>query len=439
MPLNRKLLFKIHGWIGVKLSILFFIVCFSGTLATLSSEMDWLVTPAIRATPQAMKADKNLMVSNLQAAFPASKPSFWLAAREPYLCDIVYVIKPDGKRTYAFVNPYTGEVQGSANLTMQRYFRDLHYYLFIPFQVGHFTVLIFSFLLLFSLVTALYFYKKWYRKFFDLKRGNGAVMLFRSLHRLVGLWTIPFVLLFSVTGIWYFLERTNTGGISKVANTRTPPLAHPLPDSLDLTKLAWSIDYDRAADSARAHIPGLEIKEMLPPSKLDRPIYLTGKSDVPLVRNRANRVYLHPLTYEVIKVQSAADVPTVTWLNDIADPLHFGNFGGLPTKILWFLAGLGISGLVLTGIWISLKRRVKSAAAKRAQKLGGWKYYNWAVVALMFGFMYYHLVTRYQAEWPLLLLISTGWALVAFGAWYLFVYRLRRVVDKARTQVQSSG
>jgi len=322
---------------------------------------------------------------------------------------------------------------------MQRYFRDLHYYLFVPFQVGHFTVLIFSFLLLFSLVTALYFYKKWYRKFFDLKRGKGPVVLFRSLHRLVGVWTIPFVLLFSFTGIWYFLERTNTGGISKIANTRTPTLKNPMSDSLDLTALAWSLDYDRAADSARAHIPGLVVKEMVPPGKPDRPIYLTGQSDVMLVRNRANRVYLHPLTYEVIQVQRADEVATVTWLNDIADPLHFGNFGGLPTKTLWFLAGLGISGLVLTGIWVSLKRKVKSEAAKRAQRLGGWKYYNWAVVALMLSFMYYHLIVRYQASWQLLLLISVGWTLLGGGAWYLFFYRLRQVTNKARTQVQSSG
>ncbi|MCX8212155.1 MAG: PepSY-associated TM helix domain-containing protein [Lewinella sp.] len=437
--LSRKRLFKIHGWIGVKLSIIFFIVCFSGTLATLSSEMDWLVTPAIRAGLQEELAGKNLMVRNLKAAFPESSLAYWSSAGESYLCDIVHVRDANNQRTYAFVNPYTAEVQGSAKLTMQRYFRDLHYFLFIPFQFGHFTVLSFSFLLLFSMVTALYFYRKWYRKIFDLKRGKGPVVLFRSLHRLVGIWTIPFVMLFSVTGIWYFLERSNIGGISKIANTRAPELKHPLPDSIDLKQFAWSLDYDRAADSARAHIPGLVIKQISPPGKHDRPIYLTGKSDVALVRNRANQVYVHPLTYEVIKVQRADEIPTVAWLNNIADPLHFGNFGGLPTKILWFLAGLGISGLVLTGIWISLKRKVKSEEARKAQRLGGWKYFNWAVVLLMFGFMYQHLMVRYQADWPLLLLILVGWALVGLGAWYLFVYRLKQMVDRARPRVKNTG
>jgi uncharacterized iron-regulated membrane protein len=76
--LYRKKLFKIHGWIGVKLSILFFIVCFSGTLATLSSEMDWLVTSAIRAGRQEELAGKNLMVRNLKAAFPESSLAYWL-------------------------------------------------------------------------------------------------------------------------------------------------------------------------------------------------------------------------------------------------------------------------------------------------------------------------------------------------------------------------
>ncbi|HBS12889.1 MAG TPA: hypothetical protein DEO36_10170, partial [Flavobacteriaceae bacterium] len=45
MKINKKFFLKIHSWIGIKLSILFFIVCFSGTLATLSLEMDWLFIP----------------------------------------------------------------------------------------------------------------------------------------------------------------------------------------------------------------------------------------------------------------------------------------------------------------------------------------------------------------------------------------------------------
>ncbi|MEM9830338.1 MAG: PepSY-associated TM helix domain-containing protein [Bacteroidota bacterium] len=429
MKLNKKAFFRIHSWIGIKLSILFFIVCLSGTFATVSHEMDWLFNPAIRVSPQGELVSRNLMVANVRAAFPDSDIAYWSVPNEPYLCNIVQVY--DGKQGhYVFVNPYTGTVQGSAKLTFQRFFRDLHYYLFVPFQVGHFTVLIFGFMLLFSMVTALVFYKKWYRKLLDLKTGKGSVVLYRSLHRLVGVWSVPAAILFSVTGIWYFAERVNLGGLSTIANTRSPELSEPFADSASFAEVRRSIDLDQAVAIAQQQIPGLEVKDMLIPFQPDDALYLTGKSDVPLVRNRANRVYIHPTTYEVLKVQKAEALPAITWLNDIADPLHFGYWGGLVTKLIWFVFGLGISSLVLTGIWISQKRKVKGAARIKAQKMGPWKYVNWIFYGVMLAFMYIILITRYHASVPAILLITAGWGLFIGGAWYLFGYQMKKVVQK---------
>ncbi|WKN43012.1 PepSY-associated TM helix domain-containing protein [Tunicatimonas pelagia] len=448
MKLNKQALFRIHSWIGVKLSVLFFIVCFSGTLATVSHEMDWLFNPEMRVwrdrvspdrvspdrvSPDRVSPDRvsrNQQAQNVYQAFPQGEITFWMGSREPYLCDVVYVKNGD-RRDYVFVNPYSGEVQGSTVLTFQRFFRDLHYFLFIPFQIGHFTVLIFGFMLLVSLLTALVFYKKWYRKLFELKTGKGALVLFRSLHRLVGVWSVPFTLLFSVTGIWYFVERANVGGVADTANISAPQLAEPI-DSATFAEVRRAIDYDRAVEIAQQEIKGLDVKDILPPAKPTSAIYLTGKSHEPLVRNRANRVYLHPTTYEVLKVQRANALPTVTWLNDITDPLHFGYWGGLVTKIIWFLLGLGISSLVLTGIWISQKRRIKRTAQcqVKAQRLGPWQYANWTVYGVMMVFMYGTLVTRYQASLSALLLITAGWLLFIGAAWYLFEYRIKKVVQK---------
>ncbi len=438
MKLNRKRIFRMHSWIGIKLSLLFFIVCFSGTLATVSHEMDWLFNPAMRSVPQEELASRNLIARNVQQSFPDAEMVYWETV-EPYLCNIIHVKKAE-HRFYVFANPYTGAVQGSAHLTFQRFFRDLHYFLFIPFQVGHFTVLLFAFLLLISLVTALLFYKKWYRKLFDLKTGRGAVVFFRSLHRLVGVWSVPFTLLFSVTGIWYFTERTNLGRVSDVANPNAPGLPVPAIDSADFPALVRALDYDRAVRVAQAEISGLEVKDILLPASPDNALYLTGVSEEPLVRNRANRVYVHPVTYEVLQVQRASELPMVTWLNDIADPLHFGYWGGLATKLIWFVLGLGISSLVLTGLWISQKRKVKGAAKRSAaqrnaarinrQKMCPWKYVNWAVYGVLLGFMYVTLITRYHASMPALLLITSGWLLFTGAAWYIFAYRLPRVVRR---------
>lgn len=424
MRLNKKTFFKIHSWIGIKLSILFFIVCFSGTLATISNELDWMFNPNIRAERTGEYASKSAMIESIRRHYPDGKITFWRGAVAPYLCDVIYM-DFDGRRKYVFVNPYTGKVQGVANITIQRFFRDLHYYLFIPFQVGHFTVLIFGFMLLVSTLTALVFYKKWWRKLFELKTGKGPVVLFRSLHRLIGVWSVPFAILFSITGIWYFMERTNTASISDTANTKTPKIEKINIDSTAFSQIHYTIDYDKVVQAAQKSIPHLVVKDILPPDKKTSPIYVTGKSTVPLVRNRANRVYIHPLTYEVVGLQNAANIGTVTWLNDIADPLHFGSWGGLTTKIIWFISGLSISFLVGTGIWISLKRKVRNAQKAKAQQLGKWKYANWAVATLMFGFMYYTLFSRYSINAAQFFIVTFGWAVLAYMIWLVYQKKIK--------------
>lgn len=423
MRFKKKTFFKIHSWIGIQLSILFFIVCFSGTLATLSREMDWLFQPNIRATYQDQIADKNTIAKNIKALYPNGTITYWESSKAPYLCDVID-LRINQQLLYVFVNPYSGEVQGATVLTFQRFFRDLHYYLFMPFyQIGNFIVLVFGFMLFISTITALFFYKKWWRKLFGLKTGKGSLVFYRSLHRLVGVWSVPFTILFSITGIWYFIERTNIGNVSTIANTKNPKIAALQLDSISFSKLSYTLDYNKAVELAKKEIPHLVVTDIIPPSNNTTPIYLIGKSKVALVRDRANRVWIHPITYEVIGSQKAEEISTVTWLNDIADPLHFGTWGGLTTKLIWFLSGLCISGLVLTGIWSSLKRNLRTKNSKTTF----WKYFNLTIIAFLLIFMYLFLIYRYHASFLLILLISLFWVSFAFFAWYIFSYRLKKL------------
>ncbi len=429
MKLKKKIFFKIHSWIGIRLSILFFIVCFSGTLATLSNEMDWLFIPEIRATPQGELASRNLIMENFKKVYPEGKVTFWDHSGASYMCDILQM-REGGKGSYVFANPYTGEIQGSTQMTIQRFFRNLHYYLFIPFQIGYFTVLIFGFLLLISLITALFFYKKWWRKLFELKTDKGSLVFFRSLHRLVGVWSVPFTLLFSITGIWYFLERTNTLGIARIANPKTPKVIALENDKEAVIIDSKTLDYDRAIQIAKTEIPNLKLGFIVPSRGTSGTIYITGKSDVPLVRPRANRVYLHPKTYEVVSVQKANEIGVIMYLNDIADPLHFGYWGGLWTKIIWFILGLGITSLVGSGIWITMKRKALKIKKNKEKVMGFWRYVNWGMFAVMMFFMYYSAIDRYEVSTVGLLAISVGWLAFLAAVYYLFVYRLNKSVER---------
>ncbi len=49
---RRRLWFTLHSWVGMKLSLLFFFVSLTGTIAVYAYEVDWLFTPARHPPPR---------------------------------------------------------------------------------------------------------------------------------------------------------------------------------------------------------------------------------------------------------------------------------------------------------------------------------------------------------------------------------------------------
>src|SRR5688572_1579759 len=68
--LSSKQLFRAHSWVGLHFGLLLVIICISGVVATLTHEIDWLLNPAIRVTPQAERVSFSTLFKNVQAAYP---------------------------------------------------------------------------------------------------------------------------------------------------------------------------------------------------------------------------------------------------------------------------------------------------------------------------------------------------------------------------------
>ena len=67
-------------------------------------------------------------------------------------------------------------------------------------------------------------------------------------------------------------------------------------------------------------------------------------------------MYIDPTSLDAIGKYQGEDLDPYTRVSEASDPLHFGYFGGFITKIIWFILGVIMSGLAITGVVIYTKR-----------------------------------------------------------------------------------
>lgn len=355
----------VHHWAGVKLGLVLSFVLLTGTLATISNEIDWLVRPALRAVPQ---------------AGPMASPAAWYAAAAGVqgftVEEIRAPVEPgfavqasgtsarDGERI-VYIHPWTCAVQGSGSpATVQSVVRDLHRALLLPTGIGVTLVSLLSIPLLLTLVTAFRIYKKWWRGFrrwprpMRNRRGEGRRWA-GDLHRLIGVWSMWFVALIGATGLWYLAEKLGAAvpeqeppAVSRAAATPTPEhIAH----MVRYAKAAW---------------PSLEIRGI---TVEDGVVTLEGQAGAVLVRDRANMLWFDAASGRPTGRGEATALGLHGRISEAADPLHFGNWGGLASKLLWFVFGVALCALSVTGLVICALRLAPGPAAAWAllRSMGG--------------------------------------------------------------------
>ena len=88
-----------------------------------------------------------------------------------------------------------------------------------------------------------------------------------------------------------------------------------------------------------------------------------------------------------------SDAPLLNRIGAMVNPLHYGDFGGLWSKTVWFVFGLALSSLAVTGVVIfwcrTVQRRGRTVSPLLLRAFHPWrgamgwfKPLNWAVLAL---------------------------------------------------------
>ena len=278
-----------------------------------------------------------------------------------------YVGRPDGTELTIYVNPYTGVIQGEkSTFDLRELLRELHGWLLIPFtakySLGWYIVSAMSIPLMGSLITGLVVYKKFWRGFLRprLRVGSGWRIFWGDFHRLVGLWSIPFIAIMSVTAMWFLIEAViEDSGHKLPGEVEHPHVARRHVPTGATRQTTQAISVDQAIEAARRSFPNLTAAFIELPTDAYHPIEIYGRGAYPLVFQIA---YVSPYSGKVLGVRGLADRPTLALVTESMRPLHTGDFAGLWLKLVYLFFGLLLSTLVLSGMMVWTKRSVRATA-----------------------------------------------------------------------------
>ena len=374
---GRSLWWQVHSWAGLKLSLFLTFILATGTLALFAHEIDWMVTPAMRTTPQEQPAASwGTLAAAAAKAEPKGRLQILFAPIDPWFTAEAWIDMGRGAPRRVYVDPWTAEVTGTHGwANVHRFLRQVHRHLMLPTKIGIPLVSSLALLLLASLITGIVTYRKWWRGFFRLPRGGDARRFNGDLHRLGGLWSLWFVALIALTGIWYLVE--TLGGNAPVPELPTVEAEGPPPTGAALDRLVATVHRTR---------PSLDIREIR--FTEDNGVIFLGQDRAWLVRDRANGVAIDGESGRVLMTLDGRDLSLHQRISEMADPLHFGTFGGLATKAIWFLFGIILTGMSVTGTIIYARRLAKadkletSTARIAWSGMGVWGYVAAALIIM---------------------------------------------------------
>lgn len=368
--ISNRFWFMLHGWVSLPIWILFSFICLTGTVAVLSHELTWLTNPAARATnPNELPAkpvDELMLV--VEKAYPNAQVMGAMTF-EPYIVNAITFTDADKPYTIAYVNQYTGEIQQiNEGITFIGFMRSLHGWLLFPWQggysLGYYLVCSMALLMLASLVTGLIVYKRFWRSFFapKLRLTQGKKTLLSDLHKLSGVWSIWFIAIMSLTGLWYLVQAIFWHADIDI-EPHAPLIAAeqvPLVQAGDLKVPSANVSFTEALSLAKQRFPDFQPSYVMLPEHQRDMYHLSGSGDHIFYDQYSYNLSINPWTGEIASVSSPETMTGMQTLMHIADPLHYGTLGGIWTKLIWFFFGLVLSGMSITGFMMWGLRHVRA-------------------------------------------------------------------------------
>jgi uncharacterized iron-regulated membrane protein len=357
----RKALFQIHLWTGVAIGLYVIAVCVSGSALVFRIDLQRTTFPHLFTATRGDPLDAATILERVQQAFPDDRVSGIDAATSRRPTTLAYVIRGHDFLT-VLVDPTTGTILGELpDTSVIRVLQDLHFDL-LAGRTGRIVNGAGAALLLVMCATGVVI---WWPGIATWRRGF-TVNLRRSwrrvnweLHSAAGIWTVVFIAMWAVTGIYFafpshFRAVINTVSPLTVAVT---PTSNPAGAGNRVRPTAREL-----IARAEREVPGQYVQRVVTPSQATAAflVMFSPVRPAPAGRETLTSVYLDQYTGGLLQGplharETAGDI-VIEWVT----PLHIGGFGGAGVRAIWLILGLVPPLLFITGFimwWSRVMRR----------------------------------------------------------------------------------
>lgn len=358
----------IHTWSSLACTLFLLMLCLTGLPLIFHDEIDaWSDAPVSVAQPTSeglAVQDMDAMAALVRGQYPTRAIRFVVWRDEPQQYRFGLAPGAPGQKPFALVDArgpvLAGEAwsekdwrHGGPMAVLLRLHTDM-----LMGLSGSLILAAMGVLFLASLVSGVALYGRFMRKtpFGTVRKQRSLPLRMLDLHNLVGIVLLVWAAVVGLTGVINTLDsfvfsawREHAAGRQSAAPAMGPAVERPLQAAVDL---------------ARRTLPDREVSFLALPGSL----FSSAGAYTVFMRGRGTLTQhlLHPV---VVRIQdgaliSAAPPPWYMWLLEGSRPLHFGNYGGFPLKVIWALLDLATILALLTGLYLYLpKKRNRATAA----------------------------------------------------------------------------
>ncbi len=355
---QKKWYAKWHAWTGIFAGFILIIVSLTGTLLVFEEELDvWLYPNLFDFQTKGEKL--SLIQAYNKVSHDNPELAFYSIFEYPNRngCYIMY-FKANEKYYQAIINPYTGLVNGARiyQKSVMGFIRHLHRTLLIP-KAGKYVVGLASLFMVILMITGL---RLWVPKHWNMlknrltvKNGAGFKRKNYDWHNSLGFYFSPFITLIAMTGVAITFSNFVILTLF-IINFQSP---HSIGEIIGKKSIyaenTTPLAFKKILSKASSEMPSAEIRGFIVPRDsagafrvdfIEQGFAKTGDYSFALYDQYSGKRLLNTDK----DFANTGKLP-LNWLTSI----HYGTFGGMPTRIIALLASIVAPILFITGfiIW----------------------------------------------------------------------------------------